>query len=376
MNETRIGIIGCGIIGEDHARKYKEVPGARVVAACDIDEAKLNALADAHGVERRFTHIGRMLREADIDSVDVCLHNNLHAPVSIEAMRRGKNVYCEKPMAGSWADAKAMMDAAAETGRMLHVQLAFLYHDETRAAKRLIDAGRLGTVYHLRSYGYRRRGRPYLDGYATKEFVNAATAAGGALFDMGVYHISQLLWLTGMPALERVTGHTYAETDADPARARESGYNVEELGCGFATYAGGLTMDVLESWAIHLGPFPGSMMAGSKGGLTLAPLSFHSTVEDLEMDATFNMQAMRYRNDTVHAERERHHGSSQGHWVAAQQGACPLLPTARIALETQLLQEGIYISHRLEREVAAEEIRKLSASKAIDVPNLRLDGTR
>lgn len=206
MKDIRIGIVGCGIISEDHIKKYKEIPGCEVVAICDIDEAKMNAYGDKYGVARRFTHIGKLLREADIDSVDVCLHNNLHAPVAIEAMRQGKHVYCEKPMAGSWKDAKSMLDAAQETGRMLHIQLALLYTDETRAAQRLIGSGRLGKLYHMRSYGFRRRGRPFVDGYATKEFVNTETAAGGAMFDMGVYHISQVLYLAGLPKLERITG--------------------------------------------------------------------------------------------------------------------------------------------------------------------------
>lgn len=372
MRDIRIGIIGCGIIAHQHMANYKDVPGCRVTAICDIDEQKLQQFGDEFGIGSRYTHIGKMLREADLDSVDVCLHNNLHAPVSIEAMKQGKNVYCEKPMAGSWADAKAMYDAAQETGRMLHIQLGFLYSDETRAAKRLIDNGRLGKLYHMRSYGFRRRGRPYVDGYATKEFVNTKTAAGGAMFDMGVYHISQLLFLTSLPKLERITGHTYAEVELDPVRKEISGFNVEELGCGFAHFEGGLTMDILESWAIHMDNFAGSFIAGSKGGVRLAPFSFHSIVDDMEMDSTFNLGAMHYRNDTVYAEREKPYNSSQHHWIAAQREECPLLPTAKIALDTQLIQEGIYLSNQLGREVSAEEIRNLSVSKALDIPNLYL----
>lgn len=131
-------------------------------------------------------------------------------------------------------------------------------------------------------------------------------------------------------------------------------------------------MDILESWAIHMNPFPGSILAGSQGGLCLSPFSYHSTVDDMEMDSTFNLGAMHYRNDTVHAEREAPYNSSQGHWIAVQQGLVKLLPTAQIALETQLLQEGIYISTALGREVTADEIRKLSVSKALKIPNLYL----
>ena len=213
-DKIRVAIIGNGIIGESHIQTYLKIPEAEIAAICDINEARLTEIGDRYHIDRRYTHIGKMLRDEELDAVDVCLHNNMHAPVSIAVMRSGRDCYCEKPMAGSFYDAREMLRVSEETGRKLHIQLAFLYSNETKAAKRYIDAGDLGRIYHMRSYGFRRRGRPYVDGYAAKEFVNTATSGGGALFDMGVYHISQLLYLTGIPELERVTGRTYAEVDA------------------------------------------------------------------------------------------------------------------------------------------------------------------
>src|SRR5450756_2322478 len=162
-----------------------------------------------------------------------------------------------------------MYDASRTYGRMLHIQLAFLYQLETRVAKRFIDAGDLGHIYHARSTGFRRRGRPFVDGYATKEFVNSDWSGGGALFDMAVYHISQLLYLLGNPEPERITGKIYQEIAMDPVRKEISGYNVEEFGCGFARFKGGLTMDIVESWAAHLNGFGGSSIFGSEAGIRL-----------------------------------------------------------------------------------------------------------
>ncbi len=112
-----------------------------------------------------------LLKRDDIDAVDVCLHNNFHAPITIAALRAGKHVYCEKPMAGAYADALAMAEAARETGKMLNIQLTTLFAKEARAAKRLIDDGQLGQLYHARSVGFRRRGRPFVDGYGSPSFV-------------------------------------------------------------------------------------------------------------------------------------------------------------------------------------------------------------
>jgi predicted dehydrogenase len=371
-DKIRVAVIGNGIIGEAHLQTYRNIPEAEVVAICDINEERLNDVGDRYGIARRFTHIGKMLLEDDIDAVDVCLHNNMHAPVSIAVMRAGKDCYCEKPMAGSFYDAREMYRVMEETGKKLHIQLAFLYSNETKAAKRFIDAGDLGHLYHMRSYGFRRRGRPFVDGYARKEFVNTVTSGGGALFDMGVYHISQLLYLAGLPELERVSGHTYAEIAMDEGRRRESGYNVEEIGVGLATYRGGLSMDILESWAVHGRPFPSSVMMGSEAGISLSPLVIHSRKYNLETDTTVDLGEMDYLAHTVYAD-SAHYDNSQQHWIHALLGKCELLPTAKIALETQRVQEGIYFSERLGREVTSEEIESLTESKALEIPNLALD---
>ena len=369
--KIRLAIIGNGIIGESHIKTYQDIPEAEIAAICDIDEDRLNYIGDKYGIARRYTHIGKMLAEEELDSVDVCLHNNMHAPVSIAVMRSGRDCYCEKPMAGSFYDAREMMKVSQETGRKLHIQLSFLYSSETKAAKRYIDVGDLGEIYHMRSYGFRRRGRPFVDGYARKEFVNTKTSGGGALFDMGVYHISQLLYLTGIPELERVSGRIYSKLAMDEGRRLESGYNVEELGMGFANYKGGLSMDILESWAVHGRPFPSSIIMGSEAGLSLEPLIIHSRRHNLETDTTVDLQEMEYLDHTVYAA-DAHYDNSQQHWIHALLDKCELLPTAKIALETQRVQEGIYFSEQLGREVTSEEIEAMSVSKALEIPNLEL----
>lgn len=370
MNKTRIGIIGVGIIGEQHLISYAGDPRVEVVAACDINPVRLEEMCGKYGIPNSYANIGRFLDRDDLDAVDVCLHNHLHAPVSIEVMRRGRHAYCEKPMAGTYQDALDMYNASRTYGRMLHIQLAYLYQLETLVAKRFIDAGDLGRIYHARSTGFRRRGRPFVDGYATKEFVNSDWSGGGALFDMAVYHISQLLYLLGNPEPERITGKVYQEIEMDPARKEISGYNVEEFGCGFASFKGGLTMDIVESWAAHLNGFGGSAIMGSEAGIKFEPLSFHTTRHDVQSDTSFDLDAMKYRENTVFAARSKHYESSQMHWISALRGEVELLDTAGIALNTSLIQAGIFLSGKMGREVTAEEVKTLSKSAARVIPNL------
>jgi predicted dehydrogenase len=281
-------------------------------------------------------------------------------------MEAGKHVYCEKPMAGSYVDALAMYEAAQRTGRMLHIQLGTLYSKEHKTAKRMIQEGMLGKLYYARSFGFRRRGRVYVDGYGTPAFVQKEVAAGGALFDMGVYHIAQVLDLLGNPKALTITGTTHQEIPMYEDRAREAGYSVEELGLGFARLQGGITLSIEESWAIHYDGSESSKILGAKGGLKLNPLTYFTTQGDVELTSTVDVAAADTRWHRCMKDYDAY-DSSQHHWIAALAGRVPLLPTAALALNVALISEGIYLSQELGREVTADEVRQLSKSTALKV---------
>lgn len=370
MKEIRIGLIGTGIIAHEHARRYREIPGVTMVAACDLQEGKLNAFCDQYGIANLTIDYRKLLERDDLDAVDVCLHNNLHAPISVDVMASGKDCYCEKPMAGSYSDALAMQQAAARYKRRLHIQLGMLYGAQMVAAKTIVDSGRLGSIYHARSYGYRRRNRPFVDGYAEKEFVSEYWAGHGALYDMGVYHISQLLYLLNTPKVRSVSGSIYQETDMPAEQRAASGFNVEELGVGLVKFEDDLSLAILESWAIHGGNFPPSSLYGSKGGLKLGGahdgdgLTLYSEIEGYPAETLLDVgQQDFYLNR--HDPQRKYYENSQTLWVGILRGECPPIDTASIALETMLVSEGIFLSNQLKREIGVDEIEALSKSNAI-----------
>jgi predicted dehydrogenase len=364
MSETiRVGIIGVGQIGKHHISSYQSIPGAQIVAVADVNEAEARRVAEAHKIPHVYTDFHELVNRDDIQAVDVCLHNNFHAPVTIAALKAGKHVYCEKPMAGTYRDAEQMYQTAQQTGQKLCIQLSTLFSAETKAAKTLIDAGELGHIYHARSSGYRRRGRPFVDGYGTPTFVQKQHSGGGALYDMGVYHITTMLYLLNNPTVLRISGKTYQETDMDDRRRKLSGFNVEELGLGFVRFEGGLTLDIIEAWAVHMNPFEGSSIFGSKGGIRLEPFGFYRNLADLELNATVDLGNFDWRQHTV-SEIGDVFDSPQHHWIAALQNRVELLPIAALALNTMLISEGIYLSDRLGKEVTAEEVKAQSVSTA------------
>ncbi len=363
--KVKIGIIGVGQIGTRHLEAYKDLP-VEIVAAADTSQEALALAAQTFGIERTFTDFRELLKLDDIFAVDVCLHNNYHAPVTIAALAAGKHVYCEKPIAGSYADGKAMVAAAKKAGRMLSIQLGTLFSMPTKAALRLIEGGYLGKLYHAKAIGYRRRGRPYVDGYGTNSFVQKSIAAGGAMYDMAVYHIAQMLYLLGNPAVETVTGATHQEIAMYEDRRKSGNYDVEELAMGFIRLAGGISFFFEESWAVNMGESRGSELYGSKGGVRLSPFSYYSTVADMEMSATFELNSADTRWHRCIPNTDAYDGP-QPHWVAALQDRVPLIDTAGIALNTMKISEGVFLSQKLGREVSGEEIGRETKSSAVSL---------
>ncbi|MER3406273.1 MAG: gfo/Idh/MocA family oxidoreductase [Chloroflexota bacterium] len=354
--KVRIGIIGVGQQGERHVQGYQSIPEAEVVAIADLREDVAQRVAQQHGVPYVYTDYRQLLARDDIVSVDIILHNRLHRPVTIDALEAGKHVYVEKPMSWTYRDAKEMYDTARRLGKMLHVQLSTLYSANTRAARRLIEGGHLGEIYYAKSSHYRRRGRPYVDGYGSPAFVNTETSGGGAMLDMAVYHIAQMLFLLGNPQVLSVSGATYQQLDnMYEDRRQASGYNVEEFGMAIVRLGGGISFFLEEAWAIHGDDPDSDYIYGSHGGLRLNPLTYFTTLADMEMNGTFDIRQADWRWQQCNP-RERDYTNSGQHWVAAQLGRVPLLDTAGIALNTAFITEGVYLSGHLGREVTAQEI--------------------
>jgi len=137
-DKVRIGVIGTGIIGKSHIRTYADIPEAEIVAIADLREDEAQRVAQEFKIPSVYTDYQQLLARTDIQAVDVCLHNRLHSPVTVDALKAGKDVYCEKPMSWCYRDARVMAETARKLGRKLHIQLSTIYAPECRATMRLI----------------------------------------------------------------------------------------------------------------------------------------------------------------------------------------------------------------------------------------------
>lgn len=354
MKKLRVGVIGTGMIGKHHLGQYQQMSAdVEVVAVADIREDEARRVAETYGVANVFTDYRKLLAMDEIDAVDVCLHNALHCPVTLDAFAAGKHVYCEKPLALSSREAQKMNDAAAKASKHLGMQCGTIFSREVQTTKYLINQGHLGRLYYAKASNYRRRGRPYVDGYGTPPFVQKEHAGGGALMDMAVYHLGLMMFLLDSPEVLTVSGSTFQELDMDEKRRRESHYDVEELGVALVRLAGGVTLAVEEAWAIHGEAGARHQIYGDKGGIRLNPFTFYTNLSGIDGDMTFDMDGWAYRQGQLHPETAGY-ASSQQHWVWGLLGRVPMINTGQIGLRVCQITEAIYKSAEKGKEVVVK----------------------
>ena len=143
--------------------------------------------------------------------MSVCTPNNMHPTISIDAMRAGKDVLCEKPAARTYAEALEMQKVQHETGRILNIGVVNRFNDSVNLIKKFIDDGKLGEVFHVYVSFRAHRSIPGLGG----AFTTKAIAGGGALIDWGVHYLDIVMYCCGDPKPVTVTGEAFCKLGRD-----------------------------------------------------------------------------------------------------------------------------------------------------------------
>lgn len=146
---VRIAIIGTGGMAKTHAMKFKEVPGAQLVAAVDVSRERALAFAETHGIPAVFTSIDELLAGAEVDAVSIVTPDIFHAPMSIQCLRAGKHVLCEKPLALTHEDAEQMVQAAKQAGKVNLVNFSYRDLPALQALATAVHDGAIGDIRHV-----------------------------------------------------------------------------------------------------------------------------------------------------------------------------------------------------------------------------------
>ena len=273
MADIGIGIIGAGRVATYHLQALANTPEARVIALYDVVPERASETAAAYDIPHVAPTLEDLLDRREIEAVIVATPPVAHREHTTMALAAGKHVLCEKPFALNASEAQEMLETAEEQGRFLAVcsgRERFGIGPAT--ARRLIESGELGDVYHVRSSGYRLRGRPISDNpNAGPWFVDKSQAGGGALIDIGVYHLDQVLWLLGFPRVTDVLCSTYYGVGVPASSPLVQ--NVEDHAVVMFSCENGASGIVEVAWRSNIVGQDRAIVLGSKAGLRFNPLA-------------------------------------------------------------------------------------------------------
>lgn len=205
--ELRIGLIGCGFMGRTHSNGYNRVPNffpeleyrpvLKVVCARNKDKA--SAFAAQWGYESFETDWKKVVERNDIDAIDICSPNDMHAEIAIAAAEAGKMVLTEKPLSRTLDEGKRMVEAVEKAGVKNSVWYNYRRVPAVTLAKQIIDSGKLGKIFHYRAN--------FLQDWTISADVpqggeglwrmDAAVAGSGVTGDLLAHCIDTAMWLNG-----------------------------------------------------------------------------------------------------------------------------------------------------------------------------------
>ncbi len=273
-NAVRIGVIGAGFIGRVHLDQFRKQGGVRLVGVADQSRQLAEKAAADYGVEETFKSAEDLIDSPDIDAVVVGVPNQYHLDLSLRALRAGKDLLLEKPMALNVAQAAEIARLRKETGRVLMIdhQMRFIW--AYRQAAEQVRAGELGRIYNAKTGWWRLKGIPGWGSW----FTRSDESGGGPLIDIGVHMLDVAIWLMGSPRPVEVFGSTYAEFGPRKLGIGTWGtpqwdgrYDVEDLATALVRFDNGATLSLEVSWAVHTDSDSASFvhLMGTEGGASI-----------------------------------------------------------------------------------------------------------
>jgi predicted dehydrogenase len=277
-SSIRVGLIGSGAIAQvSHLPALGRIPEARVTAICDLDVAKAKRVASRYNVPRVTDSFEELVGMEEVDAVDICLPNHLHAPAAIAALRSGKHVLCERPFSRGTKEAEQMVAAAREQELVLMGGFNNRFREDAVVLKRFVEAGELGEIFHAKTGWLMQAATWSGAGWRKKKRY----AGGGVLVDLGIQVLDTALWVLGMPEVESVVA------GAHPLPIKDE---LESTASAYLRFANGGTLTLEVSWGLLMDrDFAYLNLFGEKGAALLNPLRLHKEMHGSLVNVTPNL---------------------------------------------------------------------------------------
>ncbi|HEU4879708.1 MAG TPA: Gfo/Idh/MocA family oxidoreductase [Gemmatimonadaceae bacterium] len=329
-SDLRIGLVGAGAIAQlAHLPLLARMRGAQLVAICDNDGPKAQALAQRLGVRDFFTDIDELLDSDHLDAVVVATPNHLHEPHVLRALKQRVNVLCERPLSLSMDGVKRILDTAKAVDCKVVVGNNHRFRSDVQQLTRFLGVGELGTVLAMRAGQYQFRAGQ--QGWRQRK----AEAGGGAFLEYGYPLLDLSLWLCDFPKPKRVTAHMSAPRPG----------SVEDMMIAHIECENGISLTIDVSWAyVGLEERWWFEVISSKGSARLSPLRVVKEINGRHVNVSPSGAAAR---ESAFLQSYR---AELAHFVAILKGEAQYeLPLDQ--LEVMRVMEAIYKSADEGREI-------------------------
>jgi predicted dehydrogenase len=274
-DKIRLGIIGAGNIGNVHINVFKKLPEEiDIVAVTDSYNPLAQMRAVEHAIPKCYMTTEELINDPDIDAVVIGVPNQWHAPLAVQALKAGKHVLLEKPMAIDVPSAREIVRAQRESGKVLMIPHQMRWEWLPMQVKQQVDNGSIGHIYNAKVGWFRRKGIP---GWGTW-FTKREESGGGPLIDIGVHMLDLAFYFMGNAKPVSVYGSTYAEFGPKKRGIGTWGtpnwngaFNVEDLATALIKMDNGSTLSLEVSWAVHMDTDSKHFvhLMGSEGGASI-----------------------------------------------------------------------------------------------------------
>jgi len=214
MREKKVlAVIGCGRIASSaHFPAFAQMDNVRIKYACDLLIEKAEKMKETYPmIENVITDYKIALEDPEVDAVFVLTPNYAHYTITMDSLRAGKHVFCEKPITINYALSKEMADEANKQGKLLTIGVCNRYNKSVEMLEELNRQGRFGNIYHVYCSFRSFRSIPGLGG----DFTTKSQSGGGVLIDWGVHFLDLILYILGGAKLKNLTCDAYSEMAKD-----------------------------------------------------------------------------------------------------------------------------------------------------------------
>lgn len=263
---VKIGIIGCGKIAQvRHIPEYLANPNAEVYGFYDINPDRAKELAKKYN-GKAYPTWEAMLSDPEITAVSVCAANHVHGEITVAALRAGKHVLCEKPMAISLEECEAMVKAAEASGKYLMIGQNQRLAGAHLKAKELIAQGTIGRVLTFRTtFGHSGPESWSIDPGSNVWFFDKSKAAMGVMADLGIHKTDLIQYLLG----SRIVKVQAMLTTLDKKDAAGNPISVDDNAICIYQMENGVTGTMTASWTYYGAEDNTTVIYGTKGELRL-----------------------------------------------------------------------------------------------------------